>query len=650
MTNQNTQLDDQNTQRSDQINLSELIAALWSHKVFITLITGLSIFFAGFYTLNTKKTYTAKVVFEINKGQSSGISLDGELGVLASIAGFGSSFGSGTDLLLERILSREFILQVSKSLSLSKDAYFNDFNPNATDPIWKAVIKNAIGWHSNELGKDAIIRERIIRNYREAVSGSPTSAGAVEIFVQHNDPILASKYANSIMEEVRLLVEQEDEKAKKFRLSYLAETLADALQEMENAQNKLKEYALENSTAARENFITGSIKLDTLRMEKRDAEEYLIVLRRLSSLVKTEGLDTNAYEALKTNSPLVDDVNFRRILGMSETISAWTWPSVETINEVSYTLSDRVKRLSVEIADIEQNAKLYASSAEDLAKFTRDAKIAEATFTVLTEQVKSQSLAVGYKPESFKVFSYAYPPLVPTSPKRTLILVIGAVLGLFFGSTLSLINAMRRGVYYTRSSLVSDVGAAISLNSKKFRSIKNLHRGSVVSSSSYIQSHAELDQANIALTQKNVVLFICSSGQPTASKTARLIATKSAQSGRNVVVCDAADYSNGETSGKPEQDVSGLIVSQSDDGFDILKDCHGSSFFTSVGFNKNLETLMSSYDQVFVTSDQKQSIASLLAMKTFEPSLVLISNLRNSTKGTIQKITSLHPVSILFHD
>ena len=117
-----------------------------------------------------------------------------------------------------------------------------------------------------------------------------------------------------------------------------------------------------------------------------------------------------------------------------------------------------------------------------------------------------------------------------------------------------------------------------------------------------------------------------------------------------MVICDAADHSNAETSGKPEKDVSHLVVTKADGGFDILKDCYGSSFFSSATFNKNIETLMSSYDQVFITSDYKTSIASLLALKRFEPCLVLLSNLRKSTKGAIKKITSLHPVSILFHD
>ena len=106
-------------------------------------------------------------------------------------------------------------------------------------------------------------------------------------------------------------------------------------------------------------------------------------------------LDTGSYEALRSIHPIIDDIDFR-ILGMSETISAWTWPTTETIEAVSLTLRERIKRLNVDINTIEENAEIYATSAEDLANFTRDAKIAEATYTVIIQQVKSQYLSAEF--------------------------------------------------------------------------------------------------------------------------------------------------------------------------------------------------------------------------------------------------------------
>ena len=222
------------------------------------------------------------------------------------------------------------------------------------------------------------------------------------------------------MEEIRQMVEEESISARKLRLNYLSETLADSLQEMETAQENLKNYALKNSAMAQENFISDSLKLDQIRMEKRKVEEIADLLSVIEDFIRSENLDANSYKALRLSHPLVDDIEFRRILGMSETISAWAWPDIETIDAVGATLRDRIKRLDVDIANSEENAQIYATSAEDLAKLTRDAKIAEATYTVLIEQVKSQSLAAGFKPETFKVFEYATPPLSPSYPNRSI--------------------------------------------------------------------------------------------------------------------------------------------------------------------------------------------------------------------------------------
>ena len=409
------------TLENDELDLYELFAVLWSHKLLITLFTGLSIFLAGNYALTAKKKFTANSVFQIEqKAGSSSLNLPGELGILASIAGFsGAQATSGTDILLERAKGREFIVDMKTKFSMDLDPYFNTYDPDYKDPLWKAVIKKIIGWQKTNLEKNAIIENNVIENYRKNILFGVTDGGAIKVSVTHINPHKASDYSNNIMEEIRKMVEEESNAVQALRLNYLSETLADALQEMEKAQKDLKDYALENSAMAQENFISDSLKLDQLRMEMRKAQEIADLLSVIKSLIKPGNLDSKSYEALRSSNPLVDDIDFRRILGMSETISAWSWPNIETIDAVSATLRDRIKRLNIDIANIEENAQIYATSAEDLAKYTRDAKIAEATYTVLIEQVKSQSLAAGFQPETFKVFEYATPPFHHHPPKET---------------------------------------------------------------------------------------------------------------------------------------------------------------------------------------------------------------------------------------
>ena len=515
----------------DEIDLSELFAALWSHKLLIVMFTGISIVLAGYYALTSEKRYTASAIFKIEDANDvSGFSISGELGALASLAGLsGGGVSTSSEQLLERAQGREFIININNKFSIERDPYFNSYSysPEQKDPFWKATIKQIIGWQETKLEQSVIIENNVVKNYRRNVVLEITDSGAFKLSVTHSDRPQAANYANNFMEELRLLVEEESNASQELRLNYLSETLADALQEMEKAQKNLKNYALKNSTMAQENFISDSLRLDQLRMERRKAKDIAELLYILENIVRSENLDIKTYEDLRSNHPLVDDIEFRRILGMSETISAWAWPEIETIYAVSATLRDRIKRLDVDINKIEENAKIYATSAEDLAKFTRDAKIAEATYTVLIEQVKSQSLAAGFQPNTFKVYEYATPPLKPSSPKRNVILAMGTALGIFIGIALALFNAVRRGVYFTSSALISNVNADLSLNSK---TIKRVARRSIAQIILMISKKEiiVLDEADLQLASKKIIYVINSGGQPAATDAARLLATQSA--------------------------------------------------------------------------------------------------------------------------
>ena len=451
------------------------------------------------------------------------------------------------------------------------------------------------------------------------------------------------------MEEIRQMVEDESNASQALRLNYLSQTLADALQDMEKAQENLKNYALENSAMAQENFISDSLKLDQFRMEQRKVIEISGLLSIIESFIRSGNLDDNSYEALRSSHPLVDDIEFRRILGMSETISAWSWPDIDTIEAVSATLNDRIQRLDVDISNIEENAQIYATSAEDLAKYTRDAKIAEATYTVLIEQVKSQSLAAGFQPETFKVFEYATPPLSPSSPKRKLVLVIGAVLGLFIGCALSLMNAVRKSVYYTKSALLSNANAGLALRIKPIRRLARKSIPNIIEQLSKRQITV-LDEADLKLANKKFIYIMNSGGKMTASDTIRLLVTKSAQSGRKVVLCDTTGQSEKDIKENNTADDSALPIHTINNNLSAITDANGSSFFTATNFKTTIKDLAKRFDQVFICTNNKNAQLGLMALQEFAPGLVIISGLRKTKKSDIKNIKEKQPIDLLFHD
>ena len=633
----------------EEIDLSDLFARLWAHKVMIALFTFLSVVLAVYYLATVDKKFTAQAVFQIQPANDNkSFNLPSELGALASLAGLSSGLqsASSTEILIERATRREFIIQVKEKSSLNLDPYFN---PKKTSPLWTAALEKFIGEQKTKEENDAVSDTNIIRNYNKNVKFDMSEGGSILISVTHLDPRKAAQYANDFMEELRLLVKKESAVSQQKRLNYLSETLADALQEMENAQVNLKNYALQNSAMAQENFISDSLKLDEIRMEKRKVADIADLLSIIESLLKSGNLDTNSYETLRSSHPLVDDIEFRRILGMSETISAWVWPEIETIEAVSTTLRDRIKRLDVEIKNIEENAKIYATSAEDLAKYTRDARIAEATYTVLIEQVKAQTLAAGFQPETFKVFEYATPPLEPSSPKNILVLLSGTILGILIGGILALINARNRDVYYTRSALISDANANLILKSK---SLKRLSRKSIYEVISLISRRNIIgpNEGALKLANKKIIYVLNSGGQPSSSNTAKLLAAQSAQSGRDVLLCDTTGQLNKEIKGKSIPDSPDTPIVKVDENISIMEEVDGTSFLTSNQFGPEIKDLTKRFDQIFLCTSNRNAHLGLMALSEFVPGIVVISSLRKTKKLDIKNIKTIQPIDLLFYD
>ena len=86
--------------------------------------------------------------------------------------------------------------------------------------------------------------------------------------------------------------------------------------------------------------------------------------------------------ALRQQFPIVDQVEFRRVLGQNEIISSWSWPDASSVDAVFDTLTERKNRLQSQINASQIDAERSGLALETYAKLEREAKIAEATYTV----------------------------------------------------------------------------------------------------------------------------------------------------------------------------------------------------------------------------------------------------------------------------
>ena len=110
----------------------------------------------------------------------------------------------------------------------------------------------------------------------------------------------------------------------------------------------------------------------------------------------------------------------------------------------------------------------------------------------------------------------------------------------------------------------------------------------------------------------------------------------SAQSGRNVVLCDTTGQAEKEIKDKPKHDSSDLPIKSIGENISVMSGADGASFFTSKNFNTTIKELTGRFDQVFLCSSNKNAHIGLMALSEFEAGLVLISGLRRTKKIDIK--------------
>ena len=644
------------SENGNQISLSEIFAIIWAHKLLIAACILIAISFGSQRISQMERLYTAKVIFKLqdNSNNSSITAQSSELGALASIAGLSGLTSSTTDILLERMQNREFILNASQYLLLENDKFFNTYNQQPVDKTQSSKIKTLLGIKGDKRNRDhsLYVTNQIVNNFLSNVKAVKTEADAIKISFSHAEPQMAAIYANGVMEFVKELVTNEKVAASEEKLAYLSETLADALQDVASSGETLKNFLLNNNIRAEESFVFSSFSLDKLRMERAEVAEIFSVLKIIRIFVEKENLDASSYRKLRADYPLIDAIKFRQILGMSETISDWTWPSIGTIDAVLATLSNRLQRIDVQISEFEEEAEIYAKSSEELERLRRDSKIAEAAYTVLLEQIKAQTVLAGFTPDAFKIFEYATPPLYPSYPKTNVILAILFLLGLLFGIVLAFLNALRRDVFYSKSALINETQPSCSLNLKKLRKISRKPISEINERISNFKV-PELDEATIILSKRDIIFVVNTGSRVSAIGMSNILATHSALTGKNVALIDMTQKQKDNNNENQDDKNFNLSFGASEFGVSTLNlsdNINKTSFFTSKDLVKKLTESLLKFDQIFICTHDKEIFLNLSAVEPLAHSLVILSRINKTHKKYIRRLKQKSSVEILFHE
>ena len=642
-----------NSSYNDEIDLKDIFSKLWAYKLFIISICILSVMFGGYYALNADKEFTSRAIFKLDEGNSNNLSLSGDIGALAKFAGIG---GAGRNQVLpkDQVMGRIFIENLDEKLNFQTDPYFNTYNPNMIEPIWKSLIKRAIGWKKSHTNDQEAMWQGIVTKYSKSIELDETREGSIIIKVTHAKPQRAAEIANVIMDKIILSQKDKNNSAQDKMLSYMSNTLAKALSDLEVSQSNLKEFSLRNSALPLENFAAESFELDALREQLSRTSELHEAVAALSVILQNKTTDHKNYLLLRQKFPIVDQVEFRRILGQNEIISSWSWPELNSVDTIFDTLSERKNRLQSQVNLSKKDAERSGLVLETYGKLKREAKISEATYTVLVEQVKVQSTAAGYRPEKTEVYEYASASISPSKPKRIRILLTSAILGLLFGSALSLFFAFCRGVYYSKASLKVGAQARITASIKEILPLRN----------------KSLKEVNKMLVKKPIRALRDIAVEMHKSNTTQVVVTSSrAKLSGNDVARAIASYvqlesikiavinfsSKGKTLDIDEErlSVGPFVVTESLGNLSILgpnNDLASIELLGQKDFIKNMHALSSTFDLLFLCADNDNAISLLRNLQGQKIFHIISARTKYTKTADLLHMSSLLPIQGLIHD
>jgi uncharacterized protein involved in exopolysaccharide biosynthesis len=637
---------------NDKIDIIAFLIHLWNHKFLISLTIVFFLLGSIYYISKSEKIYTATSIFSVEVETNTSSFATG-LERLIPLKDFsvGTSF---VETLVERVSAREFVFKIINDLNLRRDAFFNAHTSSNNPPNWKTAVKTFIGWDSEIIDRLKIADSNTFRNYKRHVEISTTRAGSIKVQVKHKDPKSAAMIANFIVEKVILMVKDEKSKFIKSKISYLSETLADSKLNYEKAQKKLKDFFLNNSTQVNTSFSVGSVLLDDLRKELDKSQLQIKTIGAIKYIVIQDKPSQKDFEELRKSFPLVDQPAFRRILGISETVSAWTWPRLQTLTQVEDSIRDRMSTLRAEILSAEKDAFQYANSVEDLAKLERDLQIAESTYTVLIEQVKTQSLSAGFSPDNSRIIALADIPIAPSEPKKMIILGLGAVMGLVTGVVLSFLWSAVKGTCNSLSSLLNI------LEPKFFHRVKKLswYKASTLRGVQYRVSKRPpqwpkrlfLETGN---TSKSIALLVVdTTGLNYASLITRVLGVTLGQIERSTAIINLSDTVRSDSSSQKSEDTELEIVEQTNDCTEYVyaNSYRNIEWLFSKNFDQDLTYLLSRHDLVLISSnlDTFEMVLSSSLIKRFR--LITFCSAKRTKKALAKTIKNRANTEVFLHD
>jgi len=651
--------------QGDEIDLLQLLATLWRGKLWIVLTTVSGIILGGYYLYGVAvPMYTARTAIALEQQKEQVVDLQS---VMSGISGDQSTINTQVELLR----SRSLISKLVQSLDLEADPEFNptleEMSPISVGAL-KSWVKDKLGLSSTEtqlsassitdMTVDAVLKSISVSNVRQsyvfqvsAVSTSPQKSAAM---------------ANRLAE---LYIQ--DQLDVKFNATEQAVTW------LTNRVSELKDQ-LETSEAQVKAFDSGTdlINPETLMSLNRQLKEQ----RDRANAARVDALKSVAFvNALKragaggSDEDMAAAASDRTLSQTLEMVRAGTVPhdAFETqfaaIQNRAQIDADRarsqVKALEASTKEFESQINAQSKDLLTLQQLQREADASRSIYEYFLGRLKETSVQTGIQHADSRVISSAVVPLGATSPRKSLVLAMAAILGLFVGSGGVLLREMMNTTIRTTEDLEAVSGLTV------FGSMPVIPARTRKSAIDYILSHPTSQAAEaVRNTRTSIMLsnidnppkiIMVTSSVPGEGKTTQslMLAINMAALGKKVLLIEGdlrrrvlAEYLNI----KPEHGLVSVIAGECEFteavyhdehlGIDVLIAEHprisAADFYASAKFAAFLREMRNDYDLVVVDTPPVLVVPDARVIGQFVEAIVLVVKWDSTSRQQVRDALS----------
>ena len=448
-----------------EIDLLQLFRTLWRGKLWIIASTIIAILIGGYYAFVVAKplyTTTSVVMLENRKEQVVDIE-----SVMTGLSGDQAAINTEVEVIRSRGLLEKLVIK----LGLTEDPEFNvalrPENIFSVDFLVKK-IKELIGLsvETSENLSEREILDATIDELLEKISVSNIRQSYVfKIVVTSEDPEKSASIANTLGElYIRDQLEVKFD-ATAQATEWLTERVTQLQTELENAETAVKKFVSSTDLIGPESLDALNLQLkelrDRLAKTKETWEETSKNANTLRSL-----LNTNDYAKIVeiTDDRILSGLMTRVDSGDPEAKTEFATRMGRVLARMDLDakrLANQIQALTGSISDLQDQIARQSDDLVKLQQLQREAEASRLIYEYFLSRMKETSVQQGIQQADSRILSYAVVPQKPSAPRKMLILMLSAIVGMLIGAAIVWIRELTQNTFRTTEDLEVVTGKTV---------------------------------------------------------------------------------------------------------------------------------------------------------------------------------------------